>query len=240
MFDNVGVNNDKEAAKRRFYALLLTGAGLSLSGGFAAAWLAYQAALAVQAIIAPVDEEMVEVVLEDALPDLPPPPPPPPPPSAGAEETEPNPDEMTEEIQELEEDVKEEIKEAAGSAVENGVVGGVEGGVIGGVIGGVVGGVLGGQLGVRVMHHSELEIKKQVQPEYPEAAKQLNLGDQRCLVKVSMDEEGVPFSADVSGCPQVFHDEARAAILKWRWYPPKVGKERTKAQTTISIVYKMK
>ena len=102
---------------------------------------------------------------------------------------------MTEDIQELKEVVPEEIKsDTKPAGVEGGVEGGVVGGVVGGVQGGVVGGVLGGQLGgVRVFHHSELEPKKRVYPEYPEAAKELNLGDQRCLAVVFMDEEGVPY-----------------------------------------------
>ena len=59
-------------------------------------------------------------------------------------------------------------------------------------------------------------------------------------MKVKIDEEGVPFAAEVSGCPQVFYESAKEAILKWRWYPPKVGKDHVKAQTTIGITYKMK
>jgi outer membrane biosynthesis protein TonB len=248
MFDNVGVNNDEEANKRRVYAILMTVGSVGVTGGVVMAFLAYKAAQMVQAVIAPVDAEMVEVQMEDAGPEAPPPPPPPPPPAAaGAEESEESdevtPNEMTEDVQQLKEEVKDEVKVAAGAAggQEGGVEGGVAGGVVGGVVGGEIGGQLGGQLGnVRVMHHSELEIKKQIMPDYPDAAKTLDLGDQRCLVKVSIDEEGVPFAADVSGCPQAFHESAKSAMMKWRWYPPKVGKERTKAQTTIGITYKMK
>ncbi|MEQ1506763.1 MAG: energy transducer TonB, partial [Myxococcota bacterium] len=134
----------------------------------------------------------------------------------------------------LQEEVKEEVKSDAKPA---GVVGGVEGGVEGGVVGGVLGG--GPGTGVRVFHQSELEVKKRVNPEYPEAARALNLGDQRCLVKVIMDEEGVPFNVIVDACPKVFHDVTREAILKWRWYPPKDGKSKIKAQTTIAVTFKL-
>jgi protein TonB len=148
---------------------------------------------------------------------------------------------MQEEIKELQQEVKEEIKNDVKPAGDPaGVEGGVEGGVAGGVVGGVIGGVLGGDLnGVKVFHHSELEVKKRIEPEYPESAKALNLGEQRCLVKVFMDEEGVPYEAMVDGCPEAFRPSAKEAIMKWRWYPPKDGKNKVKAQTTIAITYKL-
>ena len=113
--------------------------------------------------------------------------------------------------------------------------------MVGGVAGGIEGGQLGGELGgVKVFHHSELEVKRRIDPEYPEAAKQQQLGEVRCLVKVFMDEDGVPYQAMVDGCPDAFHTSAKEAILKWRWYPPKDGKVKVKAQTTIAITYKLK
>jgi outer membrane biosynthesis protein TonB len=90
-----------------------------------------------------------------------------------------------------------------------------------------------------VFHHSELEVKKRLNPEYPEAARALSLGDQRCLAKVFIDEEGVPYDVQVESCPKVFFEDTKQAILKWRWYPPKDGKNRVKAQTTIAVTYKL-
>jgi len=122
------------------------------------------------------------------------------------------------------------------------VEGGVEGGVVGGVIGGVEGGVVGGKLGggVKVFHHRDLEAKKRVQPRYPDAASEMNLGDQKCLARVFIDEKGKPYEVVVERCPKVFHAATKEAILKWRWYPPKDGKTKVKAQTVIGITYKMK
>jgi outer membrane biosynthesis protein TonB len=245
VFDNIGKDLDEEANKRRAMSLFLTLAGLGAVVGLGVGITAYTAARVVmETTLADQMVELVEDVMDQALP--PPPPPPPPPPAAAdaseeEEVTEPEPDEMVEEVQELKEEVKEEIKsDVKPAGVEGGQEGGVEGGVVGGVQGGVEGGVLGGQLGgVKVFHHSELEVKKRVQPEYPEAAKALDLGDQRCLVKVFIDEEGTPYDAIVDTCPKVFHDAAKQAILKWRWYPPKDGKSRVKAQTTIAIIYKL-
>lgn len=249
MFDNIGKDLDEEANKRRAASLMITMLGL---GGAVGAFVAVTAYTAAQVIIEVAqDEHLVELIenIEEVMDDAPPPPPPPPPPPAAAaaedeeqEDVEDTPDDMVEEVKELKDEVKDEMKsDVKPAGVEGGVEGGVVGGVVGGVQGGVVGGVIGGQLsGVRVFHHSELEVKKRVEPVYPDAARELNLGEQRCLVKVFIDEEGVPYDVQVDQCPKVFDTPTREAILKWRWYPPKDGKSRVKAQTTIAITYRIK
>jgi hypothetical protein len=233
MFDNIGTNPDEEFTKRRAAAVSITLLGVGGAIGLAIGIGAYTA---VEMVLDPnLDEEMVELITEEQAPDAPPPPPPPP--AAQAEEetedVEPTPDELVEDIRELDEDVKDEMKSDLKPA-------GVEGGVEGGVQGGVVGGRLGAGGNVRVFHHSELEVKKRIYPEYPEAARELNLGDQRCLAIVYMDEEGVPYQVTVDNCPKVFELPTKEAMLKWRWYPPKDGKSKVKAQTTIAVTYKMK
>jgi outer membrane biosynthesis protein TonB len=245
VFDNIGKDLDEEANKRRASALFLTLSVLGAVVGLTVGVGAYMAAEVVLDV--DLDKELVDLIEETVNEALPPPPPPPPPPPAAAAEEEqeepetPQPDEMVEEIKELEEEVKEEVKsDVKPAGVEGGQEGGQVGGVVGGVQGGIEGGVLGGQLsGVRVFHHSELEVKKRINPEYPEAARALQIGDQRCLAKVFIDEEGVPYDVIVETCPKVFHDDTKAAILKWRWYPPKDGKNRVKAQTTIAVTYKL-
>ncbi|HHO50657.1 MAG TPA: hypothetical protein ENK18_07220, partial [Deltaproteobacteria bacterium] len=195
------------------------------------------------------DIDMVELSMEDEVDDIAPPPPPPPPPGPSVEEEEEEeeddePDEPDEEVEptELKEEVKEEIKKQDRPKGDPaGVEGGVEGGVAGGVHGGVEGGVVGGTGdGVRVFHHSELEAKKRVQPRYPDAARDLNLGTQRCKARVFIDESGVPYDVRVESCPQAFHPETKAALLKWRWYPPRDGRNKIKAQTIIAVTYQMK
>ena len=249
MFDNIGKDLDEEANKRRAASFMLTIMGLGGAVAFTVAAGAYTAAEVL--LEHKLDEEMVEVLLDDGIEDdAPPPPPPPPPPPAAAEEEdeeedeedEPDPDDEPDEVTELEDEPDKEMKsDTKPKGAQGGVEGGVEGGVVGGQIGGVEGGVLGGQLGgVRVFHHSELEVKKRVNPQYPDQARELNLGDQRCLAKVFIDEVGVPYDVKVENCPNTFHTETKAAILKWRWYPPKDGKNKVKAQTTIAVTYKMK
>ena len=247
MFDNIGKDLDEEANKRRAASLMITMLGL---GGAVGAFVAITAYTATQVIMEVAqDEHLVELIeeVQEQMDDAPPPPPPPPPPPAAAaseeqEETEVTPDQMVEDVKELKDEVKDEMKsDVKPAGVEGGVEGGVVGGVVGGVQGGIVGGELGGQLsGVRVFHHSELEVKKRVDPAYPDAARELNLGEQRCLVKVFIDEEGVPYDVQVDSCPKVFDAPTKEVIMKWRWYPPKDGKTRVKAQTTIAITYRIK
>ena len=236
MFDHVGIDPDKEAGKRRAQSVgitLLT-AGLTIGGSIVLA--TYTAVQILPDLLD--DMEMVELVMEDIVEEAPPPPPPPPPGPEEEEEDEEDeaePDEMDEEIEELDKEPEKEVKDAKGAPK------GEEGGVVGGVIGGVVGGVVGGQLsGVHVLHHSEVEVKKRTDPRYPKSAKDMNLGDQRCLAKVFIDESGAPYKVLVENCPKVFHGETQAAIMKWRWYPPRVGREKVKAQITIAINYKVR
>jgi len=87
-----------------------------------------------------------------------------------------------------------------------------------------------------VFHHSELEVKKRVAAIYPTHA-ETHLGDQRCLAVVQIEETGVPTSVDVLDCPEVFHASTIASVMKWRWYPPKDGGQKVKAQTTVTVKY---
>lgn len=243
MFDSVGRNIDAEAGKRQLTALVLTlvVAGSVVGGGFL-----YAAWMATRYIIDQIqdDSDMVEVVMEDPGMDdaLPPPPPPPPPPAASTpepddEDVQQNPDEMSEDIKQLDEKVEDKVKNDKGGqegGQEGGVVGGVEGGVVGGVVGGVIGGQLGG---VRVFHHSEVKVKRRVQPRYPDAAQDLHLGAVICRVNVFIDEKGVPYDIEPQNCPKVFHQEVKDALYKWRWYPAKVERKAVKGQFLMAIKF---
>ena len=249
MFDNIGVDPDEEARKREAKSALITMISL---GSIAAAVVGVGMWTAKEVILDALDEEdLIELVMEDASEDMeaPPPPPPPPPPPAAApdeeeeeeeeEEQEPEPEDMVEEIQELDEKVEEKMRsEDRPAGVEGGIEGGVVGGEMGGVIGGVEGGVVGGQLGPKIFHHSELEVKRRSELRYPPAAKGLGLGEQRCKVTVFIDESGAPYSTKVDDCPKVFHDEAKSGLMKWRWYPPKDGKLKVRAQTVIVVRFR--
>jgi len=232
MFDAIGRNPDDEFTRRRATAVTITLLGTAGVVGLTIGLMAYTA---VETVLDPiVDEAMVELVTEKAVPDQPPPPPPP----AGradltevADEPEVVPDEVVEDVAELEEQVQDEIASSSATA-------GTDGGVAGGEPGGVPHGTPGGD-GVPGFPASELAVKKRIYPEYPEAARELNLGDQRCVAVVVIDEEGVPYEVTVQGCPSVFERPTREAMFQWRWYPPKDGPRRVKARTTIAVTYRV-
>lgn len=251
MFDSVGKNLDEDAAKRQAQSAAIA-AGLA---GLAAAVVVCAGLWTVKEVVLDpiMDDEILEVDLaeEDLEMDAPPPPPPPPPPPAAASAEEEEPDdeddtpqteEMTEEIVELKEEIKDEMKsDVKPKGVVGGVEGGVEGGVVGGVQGGVVGGVVGGVLGgtgPKVVHHSEVEVKKRVQPDYPSAARGMAMGAQRCLATVYIDEKGEPFKVEIDKCPKVFHPNTEEALLKWRWYPYRADGQKLKVKTKIAVTYK--
>ena len=248
MFDNVGRDLDEEAAKRQAQSAFLTLVVLGSIGGAILLAGLYKAAEVVMDL--PQDEELVELEVESAEDEAPPPPPPPPPPpaDAGAEETEDTetqPDEMTEEVKELKEEVKEEVKnEVAPSGgqeggVEGGVVGGQVGGVIGGVVGGVVGGTLGGTGGgYQTVHNSQVKKKSGAIPDYPDQAKELHLGEQSCKAKLRVDEKGEVEDVDVSGCLEVFHPNTKAALMGWKYFPQRVDGRAIKFQTTVMVQFK--
>ena len=144
-------------------------------------------------------------------------------------------------------DLKEPLDEVIRDAVQPpGVDGGVDGGDPDGEIGGRHGGEVGGtgtELGgtaPTAFHHSDLETKRRVQPVYPKAAKSMNLGQQRCKALVKIDASGSPYDVQVEDCPVVFHAPTREALLKWRWYAPRDGRQKVAAQTVITITYTLR
>jgi hypothetical protein len=243
MFDTVG-RTQQQSLKQQAASM---GLALLTSGGMLAGlWWAGR-----QVVEQVLENEEIEVTFFDAAP---PPPPPPPPPAGGGEkpktektekkpdpvEVEPTPDELPEEPEEQPEEVPEEA--AADAGVEGGVVGGVEGGVVGGVIGGVGGGVLGGELGgtgLRAVHHTQIKIKRQVQPVSPPAARELGLTEERCVATISVDEEGKPFDVKVDGCPAIFHEAVSKAALATRFYPYKVDGVAIRLSTKIGYTFKV-
>lgn len=89
-------------------------------------------------------------------------------------------------------------------------------------------------------HDLPPHVRRRTDPDYPKAARQASLGDQRCVARVRIDEDGVPYDVTVDGCPRVFHDATRDALMSWRWYPARRGKERVPAQLTVGVTYTMR
>lgn len=246
MFDTVGRTNDDEATKRSLTSLLITSL---LCGATSAFVIGFGAMTVVTAkpVVPPDDDDFTEYVPVDLMPQIDAPPPPAaaaaPAPTPEVDPIVPEPDELDERIRDLSPVVPLPLRDQPRPI---GALGGVDGGEDGGQTGGRVGGVpdgtgghpLGGGGGIRRFHHNDLQTRSKPTPRYPRAAEQQGFGNQACSVDVSIDEKGIPFRVEVSGCPDVFAAETRKAILRWRWYAPKDGRDKIKARTTLRVVYK--
>jgi periplasmic protein TonB len=247
MFDNVGKGN-AETTKRQVTSLF---ASIIINGGI----LALLVYLGNQVINENPEDLPVEVTFFDAAP----PPPPPPPPPGGSKkkkkkkkkkpkEVIPEPEEVEPEIEELDEpdDPEPEPEELPEEEEDEGEDGGQEGGVVGGVKGGVVGGVVGGQLGNQLngftsVHWTDVKIKKRVQPKMPQAAKALNITEETCQVRFFIDTKGIPEKIDILKCSKIFHDSARTAAQKWKFYPLRSETGQKQSATFIlNIKYRLK
>lgn len=80
-----------------------------------------------------------------------------------------------------------------------------------------------------------LDVRRRVLPEYPVEAESIGLGEQTCAVELDIDEKGRPVAIKISGCHEVFHASAREAMARWRWYPPRVDRQRGSVRTRIAV-----
>lgn len=239
MFDNVGRSSDRNPG-RRLSALVLS----FLLNGSVAGGLIWAGSRVVEEVTE--EEDQIEVAVALVAP---PPPPPPPPPGGSKPKKEKKPDEVKPqedvpvEPTPLDEPQSDKVVEADDGGVEGGVEGGVKDGVVGGVIGGVKDGVLGGDINSvapKVVHWSEVEVKKRVNPPFPEAAKQLGLKEESCVVRIFIDPTGTPSRVEPRKCSELFRDAAVNAGMQWRFYPLKEGGRAISAQFDINFVFRLK
>ena len=259
MFDNVGRNNDEEAALRSFIALGVVGAGVAvvwvsivIYGLIMAFFFVSEEVLGIE-----IDEDqLVDLILEEEEVELeapaPPPPPPPPPPAAAEvpdeeeeedeEDVVDTPDDMVEEVAELDDKIEDEVKNAKQPKGDpDGVEGGSEDGEKGGQLGGTPGGDPNGKLGGAVpMTMAQVRKRREVQPEYPDEARAMNLGDVECSVRIYIDETGKPYDVSFIACPKVFHTSARRALFAWRFYPAKKNGQKVRATFPLKIRYTLR
>lgn len=237
MFDNVG-RNRQEGAGRSIGSLALT---LLFNGSLFSlvVWLGAQAVEKAEEV----QEKLVAVSME-----APPPPPPPPPAGGGKKKTEKKVE--TEVVKEevpvepviLEEEEEKPVEDPGEEEGPEGVEGGEKDGVVDGVVGGVKDGVLGGQLGgtgIRTVHWSELQVKTRVKPRFPEAAKQLGMKEEKCIVHIIVSEQGTASDVSFKACPELFKAAARDAVMQYQWYPLMDGGTPIKAQFDINFVFKL-
>jgi len=243
MFETIGTDPDPERAARRGWALLLTGSTTAAIGS-AIALATFLAVGGTVPLPDPVDLPLPVLVEDDDLArvDLGLPAPPPVARGVAAEpNTAPTPDTPPDQPAPLTDAPPDRVADPAGDP--NGDAAGDPQGAVGGTgstpgAGPCVGPACGGGgPPVVALHHSALTVKRQVAPVYPGDAP--DQGDVRCVAIVRIDEAGVPFHVSVApGCPPAFVGETEAALARWRWYPPRVGKAATRAETRIGVTYR--
>ncbi|MFT6158275.1 MAG: outer membrane biosynthesis protein TonB [Myxococcota bacterium] len=246
MFDTIGHTTDDDANQRRAAAaILLTvlfGGAVGL-GLVVTAWTAQQVTDPTISWVEELYEPVVEPPrIEIELPSVPSPPPPQ---MALGEVPEPNidpdpkqPDEMAPEVQDLTTPPDERV---ANNAPVVGAPDGVESGDPNGDRTGQQGGVENGtgeRIGslaaaIPTIHVRDVRMRRAVAPNYPDAARDMNLGQVDCRVRVLIDPDGRPADLTVVACPSVFHDEVRQAVQRTRWYPYKIGGETSNARFEI-------
>lgn len=87
-----------------------------------------------------------------------------------------------------------------------------------------------------LVHWSEVKVKRQVQPKFPKAAKELGIEGQ-CRMRFFIDKRGVPYDIRFEDCPVIFQQSALEAGMQWRFYPMKVHGEPVRSQFVLNIRY---
>jgi hypothetical protein len=89
------------------------------------------------------------------------------------------------------------------------------------------------------VHWSDVTAKKRVSPTMPNAAKQLNMTEERCEIRVFIDEKGVPYDLILGRCPAIYHESTLEALWQWRFYPRREDGVRVKSQFHLVVVYRL-
>lgn len=92
--------------------------------------------------------------------------------------------------------------------------------------------------GLRVVDYDAVRVRSQVSPEFPQAARALNLPGDTCVVRLDIDTRGRPTSAVASGCSEIFAEAAEEAALKWRFAPLFMDGHAIPARFSISFRFR--
>lgn len=177
-----------------------------------------------------------------AAPPPPPPPPPPAPKAANTPKTPPKPVEESKFVAPI--TTPEEIKQE--SSVDLGIEGGVPGGVEGGVPGGVVGGVVGGlpdapppvepvRVGGNIKEPKKI---KNVNPVYPDIAKQARVQGIVILECVISPQGKVSNVTVLRGVP-LLDEAAKEAVRQWVYSPTLLNGVPVPVIMTVTVNFKL-
>ncbi|MEM6927784.1 MAG: M48 family metalloprotease [Myxococcota bacterium] len=86
--------------------------------------------------------------------------------------------------------------------------------------------------------HRAVEAKHVVSPAYPAAALAMGFGESRCEATITVDVKGVPEEVAVARCPEVFHEEAKRAMYKSRWWPYRPCRRARRVRFPVMITFR--
>jgi len=66
----------------------------------------------------------------------------------------------------------------------------------------------------------------------------LKLPDERCVVRINIDEKGVPYEIIPKTCSEIFRSAARSVGMRYRFYPVKDGGQAVKAGFDLTLIFK--
>lgn len=243
MFERVGKDLDPGADRRHAASLLLITA---LLAGATAAIVTVAAWRTTEHVLGEVDDSEIALVeFGDQDPELGGAPPAPAPRAAPATTAAPAAEPDPEAVASLDPPPQPNVTSAApapGTADDDGGTG-VDGGTgrgdgPGSGDGDGDGGGTGDGGDVRVLHHSEVVVKRRVSPTWPAGADALGVDSVDCRVSVRVDRSGAPTAIDVLDCPAAFHASVREALLRWRWFPAEVDGKAVAASFQLIVRYR--
>lgn len=241
MFDTIGHIQDEGAGQRRAATtILLTtlAGGLFASAFVLTAWTATEIVLPHHGPDTDYREPYIPIVIEEPLPQVPAPPPP-----RIARGQEPDPEAPPQPPDDFQDPrllpppttvVNTHPRMGAPDGADDGDPNGADKGVLGGTPHST-GTTFAATHAIPTVHRSDVRLKRRAVPDYPEAARSMNLGEVNCRVAILISETGVAEHVDFQACPSVFHDTVREAIGRMRWYPYRIGGQRSPARFSIQF-----
>ena len=85
----------------------------------------------------------------------------------------------------------------------------------------------------KVVHHTELKLRRKVEPVYPPALDE----PANCKARIRIGRDGSPVGMVVTGCSSTFEAATRRALMQWRWAPPQFDGESLAVETVYGVKF---
>jgi TonB family protein len=143
------------------------------------------------------------------------------------------------------------VQGGVSTGVGGGVAGGVEGGVSGGVEGGIAGGVQGGVMSPQELQKYEGDavravddikppkLVKQVNPVYPQVARQARV-EGMVILEAKTDEQGNVIGARILRSIPILDQAAIDAVKQWKYEPLVIDGKPRKVLFTVTVRFMLK